>query len=157
MQHLPGALSQMVKGGKEVYVREEVRGVVANGTDRGTAGFTQGARRTSNPLTSESCRCPSRLHKAWRKVIGTGAAVRVKPKRREIIIKAECYSCCMIELSHSSGHCDSSSASHLLWGSGLQPGNGTQLCLIVTDTDAGFPWSHTKGIEGLEPKLELCI
>lgn len=35
-----------------------IKASVANSTNSGTAGVTQGARRSSNMLTSELCRCP---------------------------------------------------------------------------------------------------
>lgn len=84
-----------------------IKASVANSTDSGTAGVTQGAWRSCNLLTSEPRRCPPSaacLPKAWRKVMVTGEAARAKPKGWAAIMKAEFYSRSVIELSHSSGH-----------------------------------------------------
>eukprot|EP00064_Thunnus_orientalis_P005747 superscaffoldBa00000576_g5761 len=62
---------------------------------------------------------------AWRKVIGTGEAVRVKLKGWPAIRKAEFYGCSVIELSHSSRHvAPAAPASHY---EGVERSLGTDL------------------------------
>lgn len=74
---------------------------------KGTAGVSQGARRSKNLWSSEPCRSPPStacLPKAWSKVIEIGEAARVKLKGWPAVMKPEFYSCSMTELSHSGSH-----------------------------------------------------
>lgn len=52
-------------------------------------------------------------------------------------MKPEFYGCFVTELSHSSRRVVPAVPATHYEGSRAQPGNDTQLCLIVTDTDAG--------------------